>query len=82
MKKQVLSVSPDGPTFVIATFTFDGEKVTGEYASEHDRAWFEMDGIDFRDRPGLTPTDGKVFFDALDKVFRHSGYVCVRTVEE
>ena len=83
--KHVYLFDPDRPAFPLGTFHMDGASVVAVYHSDAYRRDVEQNGlvlvVDGEDRQ-VFPADGKVFFDALDKVYSHSTFMRVRLSDE
>jgi len=83
--KHVDMVHPDEPPFPLATFYLDGDSVIAHYHSDDYRMGIERQGIIGRADGKLRelyPSDGKVFFDALEKAYANSSFVDVRVADE
>jgi len=83
--KHVYLFDPDRPPFPLATFHMDGDAVVAGYHNETYRWDIEANGlvvvVDGEDRQ-VFPADGKVFFEALDRVYSHSTFMRVRISDE
>lgn len=78
VRKRIMRAMPDAEPVELAVFELlpDG-RVLATYHDETLRASLETDGIWSLATGWVTPADGKLFFDALDKEYRQSSFMFV-----
>jgi hypothetical protein len=75
--KTIFSAGHDShPGRVLATFSMHGDRLHAEYKNSIVRSDFEADGLFIWDRT-LFPSNGRAFFDALEKGLSNSSSVAV-----
>lgn len=76
--KAVMRAGTDGPSVELALFTLQPDgSVAASYADDEQREAFEDGEYVCTSDGELTPSDGQVFFDALERAFASSSYLYV-----
>jgi hypothetical protein len=79
--KRLIVIYSDGRRVPVATFRIQGNRVVITETEEGAIRSFGLDGLVGRDKL-LTPSDGLVYYDVLERAFSQSTYCYVDTVPD
>jgi hypothetical protein len=79
--KRLMLVCSDGRKEAVATFRLQGDRVVITEVSKGAIKSFGLDGLVGRNKL-LNPSDGLVYYDALERAFGNSTYCYVDTVPD